>query len=159
AAPAAGADRAPAPQPVDLLAKVARAEQDVKAQLAASKPRARSTAAARQPADDGSFLPSLAGSWTQEPVSLPPQLLADFPEFAAIPELSQKIARAGNDVRARRSEAVTEDLARDLTAYHKRLADLSEAMGSSAALVVSGGVSLGSYQGGFLHYYTQFLLA
>jgi predicted acylesterase/phospholipase RssA len=30
---------------------------------------------------------------------------------------------------------------------------------SSASLVVSGGVSLGSYQAGFLHYYTQYLLA
>jgi hypothetical protein len=29
---------------------------------------------------------------------------------------------------------------------------------SSASLVVSGGVSLGSYQAGFLHYYTQYLL-
>jgi predicted acylesterase/phospholipase RssA len=30
---------------------------------------------------------------------------------------------------------------------------------SSASLVVSGGVSLGSYQAGFLHYYSQYLLA
>jgi patatin-like phospholipase len=36
---------------------------------------------------------------------------------------------------------------------------LRKAYFASTALVVSGGVSLGSYQGGFLHYYTEFLKA
>ncbi|HEY7372623.1 MAG TPA: hypothetical protein VIF57_10725 [Polyangia bacterium] len=162
---ALAAEAEPPPVPrvalTDLVAKVARAQQEVKGVLAAARRRAAGTgtAAARQPADDGSFVPSLAGSWTQETISLPPRFLADFPQFATLPELSQKLARAANDVRARRGAAVTEDLARDLAKYHQQLADLSEATRSSAALVVSGGVSLGSYQGGFLHYYTQFLLA
>lgn len=61
--------------------------------------------------------------------------------------------------------AAVERLAKDVEALRQVLREsdlivdrLRAVYLSSASLVVSGGVSLGSYQAGFLHYYTQYLL-
>jgi hypothetical protein len=142
----------------DLVTKVAQAAKEVAGLLAANG----EASADELPAGwegAGPVLPSLTGSWVEPPLSLSPSFVADFKQFADLEELSRTIARAAKDVRSKGSAAVTPDLAKNLDAYHKGLKELAAFIGSSATIVVSGGVSLGSYQAGFLHYYTQFLLA
>ena len=95
---------------------------------------------------------ALCDDWVHQRVVLTPSFLADFPHFRDLADLASTVEQQVMHPPA-------DGLAPALEAYRTRLAELADAIGASSALVVSGGVSLGSYQGGFLQYYTQFLLA
>ena len=85
-----------------------------------------------------------------------------FGELAELERLGEALAserdparqRAHLDELAARSAEMTDRLR---THLRRGVARFGERVGAPPALVVSGGVSLGSYQAGFLYYYTLFL--
>lgn len=161
-APRPSRAQATPPRLTDLAANAAAAQRKLETQAAPAPPPTPAASASPAPAP-APPAPGLAdavqSSVAPGGVVLSPRFLADFPRFADLNELARGVAASAAQLRAPGGPAVARRAAGDLAAYRKRLAELADATGSSAALVVSGGVSLGAYQGGFLHYYTQFLLA
>jgi predicted acylesterase/phospholipase RssA len=99
----------------------------------------------------------LCDRWIHQRVVLTPEFIKAFPQFGG--DLNDKADAVERQASGPLAAADVARLAASLKDYRQRLAELADATDASSALVVSGGVSLGSYQGGFLQYYTQFLLA
>ncbi len=68
----------------------------------------------------------------------------------------QALLNAHDEFMARLNEAFQETFNLSFDQWRH---DILDELKRPSSLVISGGVSLGSYQGGFLHYYSQFLLA
>ncbi|MBI5508648.1 MAG: patatin-like phospholipase family protein [Deltaproteobacteria bacterium] len=82
----------------------------------------------------------------------------DAVDLASRPELLGDIQRQADGLRTRTEDANA--AVKKLIDEQKALAvDFARELQKPMLLTVSGGVSLGSYQAGFLHYYTQYLLA